>query len=267
MPDGVTRRTLARDLRRLGVPAGRAVLLHVSLRSLGRVEGGAPAVVGALRDVLGPAGTVVVPATTARNSLTSRAHREAVRGMAPAHRHRLRHRMPPFDAATTPGEAGLVAECVRTSAGAVRSRHPQSSFAALGPCAEHYMRRHAQDCHLGDDSPLGALYDADAHILMLGTGYDTCTALHLAEYRYTEDPPRRWYACVVKRGGRRRWWAYQDVVLNAGDFPELGDALDRTGRIRRGTVGEADSRLMPLRAAVDFAADWLAARRGESTRS
>lgn len=262
----VTRQSLAGDLRKLGVCAGRPLLVHVSLRSLGWVAGGAAGVVGALREVVGPGETIVVPAMTEDNSDTSRVYCERTREMSDEERSRYRARMPAFDQATTPSSGmGRVAEYVRTSAGAIRSAHPQSSFAALGPDADRLMRYHAEDCHLGERSPLGLLYEADAQILMLGTGYDRCTAFHLAEYRYTENPPRRRYACVVNRDGAPTWWQYEDVKLDDSDFGELGAALDSTPYVARGTVGDADSRLISLRIAVDFAVGWFAARR--SSRS
>jgi aminoglycoside 3-N-acetyltransferase len=257
----VTRRSLAADLRGLAVPRGRPVLVHASLSRLGLVEGGPAAVAGALRDVIGHDGTIVVPTTTDANSRTSRAYRELTKGMSALGRYRFRRRMRGFDAAITPSSAGRIAEYVRTCEGAVRSAHPQTSFAALGPYAGDLMRNHAPDCHLGEESPLARLYAAGAGILMLGTGYAACTAFHLAEYRYVPDPPRRRYSCVVVRGGRSRWWHYEDVVLDDSDFPALGEALDATPLVRRGTVGEADARLIPLARAVDFAVDWFATRR------
>jgi aminoglycoside 3-N-acetyltransferase len=36
---------------------------------------------------------------------------------------------------------------------------------------------------------MGELYAADGQILLLGLGYEACTALHLAEYRLPVPPP------------------------------------------------------------------------------
>jgi aminoglycoside 3-N-acetyltransferase len=264
----VTRQSLATDLYKLGVRADQQVLLHASLRSLGWVDGGAAAVIGALRDVLGPGGTLVVPAMTSGNSGTSRLYQERTQGMTWWQRRRYRRGMPPFDQARTPGTGtGQIAEYVRTCAGAVRSAHPQSSFAAIGAYGEHFMHGHAPDCHFGESSPLARLYEAAGQILLLGVSYASCTAFHLAEYRYTAAPPRRRYACVVTRSGRRKWWHYQDVVLDDSDFAAIGEALAAAEGVRTGTVGAAEAALIPLRAAVDFAADWLAAHRfGDSQK-
>src|SRR5690606_7280962 len=60
----VTREEIAEGLRRLGVAGGQEVLLHSSLKSFGRVDGGPDAVIDAFLDVLGPSGTLVCPTLT-----------------------------------------------------------------------------------------------------------------------------------------------------------------------------------------------------------
>lgn len=131
---GLTSADIARDLRALGLEADRTLLLNASLRVMGLVTGGASTVVAAVRDVLGPAGTLVAPTTTAENSDTSRAHLASVAGLSPAQVSAYRAEMPPFNRATTPTTGGgRIAEAIRTTPGSVRSAHPQSSFAAVGP--------------------------------------------------------------------------------------------------------------------------------------
>ncbi|MEV3987544.1 AAC(3) family N-acetyltransferase [Streptomyces sp. NPDC049837] len=259
-----TERQLTAQLTGLGVERGGFLLVHASLRAVGPVAGGGEAVLRAVRGALGPDGTVVVPAFTARNSDTSTAYRERVRGLGAARRAAVRAAMPPYDAATMPCDAGLgaLAEIVRTRPGAVRSAHPQTSFAALGPHAEKVVSDHRPDCHLGEDSPLARLYDLRAQILLLGAGYGSCTAFHLGEYRVAR-PPRRTYRCVVRDGGVRRWWEYEDVDLDDGDFPALGADLERDGGgvVRTGVVGSAWCRLVGVAEAVDFARLWLARNR------
>jgi aminoglycoside 3-N-acetyltransferase len=170
--------------------------------------------------------------------------------------------MPAFHAGM-PSGMGAIAEAVRTAAGAVRSCHPQASFAAIGPMAEYLMDDHRRDCHYGEDSPLAKLYKMDARVLMLGVGYHSCTAFHLAEYRYTASPPLRCYECVVMApDGSRCWTSYDDVVLDDQEFEAIGRSFEKVGGIDRGDVGNAECRLMSLRDAVDFAAQWMTENRG-----
>jgi aminoglycoside 3-N-acetyltransferase len=257
----VTRASLAADLAALGVRHGDTLLVHASLRSLGWVCGGPVAVVLALRDALGPDGTLVVPAQTPENRDPSRwAPGEAPREWWPA----IRANLPAFDPATSSCRAmGLIAETVRTWPGAVRSCHPQTSFAALGSRAARLMSVHRLCSELGEQSPLAALESVAARALLLGVGYDRCTAFHLAEYRLP-DPPRQRNSCAVMTANGRRWINYPGTALDSSDFVALGGALEaETGCVRTGRVGAAGARLLPVREAVAFAAIWMATRRGQ----
>ncbi|MFJ9623039.1 aminoglycoside N(3)-acetyltransferase [Streptomyces sp. NPDC101181] len=251
-------------LTALGVRPGEVLLVHASLRAVGPVRGGAHGVLDAVRRAVGPTGTVVVPAFTPENSDTSPHYRERVRGLDAAARAAVRAAMPPFDPALTPAPStGALAEAVRTAPGARRSTHPQTSFAALGPGAGALLAGHRADCHLGEESPLARLYEADARILLLGTGYATCTAFHLGEYRMPR-PPRRAYRCVVAPRGVRQWWEYEDVALDDGDFAALGAAFEAAAaeeEVRTARLGAATCRLVGLRSAVDFATGWLTEHR------
>lgn len=258
---------LSHDLAALGLGAGQVVLLHSSLSSIGHLVGGARTAVEALRDRLGHDGTCAAPTGTAANSDTSPHYRAAVAAMTAQEVVRHRATMPAYDTETTPSQdMGRIAEHLRLLPGAVRSAHPLTSFAAIGPQAKCITDGHARDCLLGERSPLARLYDADALILLLGVGYDRCTAFHLAEYRYTSTPPRRTYRAVVDDGRGREWCEFEDVDLNAGDFAALGADFDQTRVVRHGKVGHAVTRLFSLTAAVDFATDWFASHRSPQGR-
>jgi aminoglycoside 3-N-acetyltransferase len=258
----VTSDQIVRDLRMLDVKAGQTLLVHASLRELGPVPGGAPAVVSALRQAVGPEGHVVVPTGTEENSMTSRAHLARIAEMTPEQALAYRDTMPAFDRNRMPSGMGAVSEALRTASGAVRSAHPQSSFAAIGPQADLLMADHRLDCHLGPDSPLGKLDKMNAQALMLGVGYWAFTGFHLAEYTYTPNPPMRGYACVVRaEDGGRCWMTYDDVVLDDNEFENIGASMEMQIAVNRGLVGGAQCRLVPLHPAVEFAAKWMRGHR------
>ncbi|MFF9510619.1 aminoglycoside N(3)-acetyltransferase [Streptomyces sp. NPDC014724] len=260
-----SRAGLSGQLTDLGVERNGVLLVHASMRAVGPVSGGPGAVVDALRDVLGVRGTLVVPAFTPENSDTSTHYLDRVRGLTERAREAVRAGMPPFDPATSPAPSmGRLAETVRLTEGAARSGHPQTSFVALGPSARELVAHHRPDCHLGEDSPLARLYDLRAQVLLLGTGFDTCTAFHLGEYR-VPAPPRRTYRCVVTAAGRRQWWEYEDVALDDSDFAALGADFSHTSdgaAVRTGPVGSSTSRLFRITDAVDFSSHWLPSHRG-----
>jgi aminoglycoside 3-N-acetyltransferase len=267
----VTQQQLTDDLRQLGVAAGQILLVHASLSSLGWVADGAPAVVAALRTAVGPEGHVVAPTGTEANSSTSRVHRAAIAAMTLEESERFEREMPAFDRDGTPSGMGAVSEALRTTPGASRSGHPQSSFAAIGPRAASLMEGHPLDCHLGPDSPLGKLHAENAQVLMMGTGFETFTGFHLAEYTYTRHPPTRKYECVLATaGGKRSWESYEDVVLDDQEFEVIGKSLEESPdvmvTIKHGQVGAAPCRLVRLRPAVRFAEEWLIKHRGTTPR-
>ncbi|MET7970262.1 AAC(3) family N-acetyltransferase [Micromonospora sp. NPDC005305] len=255
-----TRASLAAQLRDLGVRTGGTVLVHASLRPLGFLCGGPEAVLLALRDVLGPAGTVVVPTHTPENSDPAEWSNPPVPAdWWPV----IRDGMPGFDPAVTPSRfMGALAELVRTWPGALRSDHPHVSFAALGPAAARIVAEHERADMLGEGSPLARLYDLDADVLLLGVDHGSNTSLHLAEYRQPAPPRQRCGAAVLTADGGREWVWWDDVRLDEECFARLGADLETTGAVRLGPVGDGTGRLMRQRAAVDFAVEWLARPRG-----
>lgn len=256
-----TRESIAEDLEVVGLRAGDTVLVHSSLRSLGWVCGGAVAVSQGLLDVLGPQGTLVVPTHTGDNSDPALWQNPPVpESWWPE----IRATMPPFDPMITPTYGmGAIPELVRRWPGALRSDHPHLSFAAVGAGASEVTAGHRLDCQLGDHSPLGALERAGASVLLLGVGFGSCTAFHLAEYRIP-DPPRFEFGAAVRTEAGREWITYTDVDVYSEDFAELGTAFEATGTVATGMVGEADCRLFGVRPAVEFAVGWLAEHRETS---
>jgi aminoglycoside 3-N-acetyltransferase len=254
-----TAASLGADLRALGLSAGDTVLVHSSASSLGFVAGGAQAVVQALLDVLGPDGTLVVPAHTPDNCDPAGWSNPPVpQAWWPV----IREQAPGFDRARTPSRwIGVIAETVRTWPGAVRSDHPQVSFAALGRRAAEVTDGHQLDDALGERSPLGAIYRLDGKVLLLGCDHDSNTSLHLAEWRQP-SPPRGVIGASVRRpDGSSEWISWTDVLENSDDFEWIGAAFESAVGLSAGRVGGAEARLMPQRALVDFATAWMAARR------
>jgi aminoglycoside 3-N-acetyltransferase len=254
---------LRAGLEALGLQRGADVLIHCGMSRIGRLEKGPQTILEAVLSVIGPLGNVIVPTGTANNSNTSPIFREATAGMNPEQVVRFEPGMSGFDPDTTPSYGmGAFAEWVRIQAGARRSAHPQTSFACLGPKAREFTSRHRLECHLGEESPLGALYAAGAMTLLLGVGYDTCTMLHLAEYRRRYPPREAWHRCYVMTDGRRLRRDFLARKLDPSSFTDLGQDLDKEEYVISGMIGNAWSRLIPIREAVDFAVGWMDKRYG-----
>jgi aminoglycoside 3-N-acetyltransferase len=200
--------TLVDDFRRLGIAAGDRVVVHSSLR---RVAAAPDELAGALLEVLEPEGLLVVPTFT--------------------------YGREPFKL-STPGRTGALAEHVRQLGGAVRSRHPTHSVAAVGPGATALCAGHEQLDATQVGTPLERLAAGGGHILLLGVGHVSNTTVHVGEFKaqapyldipFRPDWPRLGYSrfpgCsrafgVVERGLRER------------------------GAVRDGDVGAAEAQLV-----------------------
>lgn len=255
----VTGQRLAADLRELGLPAGATVMVHTSLRSLGWVVGGGQAVLAALRDAVGPDGTLVMP-TQSWQLCDPALLQEAPPEWWPT----IRDHLPLFDPAVTPSQTmGAVAELFRTTPGARRSPHPHRSITAAGPQAGRVTARHPLDSPAGEESPLGALVALDAWILLLGVTAAKVTALHLAEHRASYPGKRtvpNGVAMLVD--GRREWVSWEELDVHDHDFVEVTKAFAAdTGLVRTHRVGDATARLIPMRPLVEYATDWFGSHR------
>lgn len=248
------------DLAEWGVRPGGVLMVHSSLSGTGLAP---VAVRDALLSALGPDGTLVVPAFTPENSDTSREYQAFTEGMTEREKAEFRAGMLPFEKDATPCPTmGALAECVRTTPGAVRSAHPQTSFAAAGRRAEELLSDHDPRCHLGERSPMAALYEADAQVLLLRVGFGVCTAFHLAEYRMTPPPPLRRYRCVVEDKGN--WTEYEDLSLDDGDFAAIGALLPH-GLVTERQFAGKQTFLFGIRDAVDTARHLMSGYRAEMT--
>ncbi|MEV0609906.1 AAC(3) family N-acetyltransferase [Polymorphospora rubra] len=255
----VTRTQLAADLQELGLSAGMAVMVHTSLKSLGWVVGGEQTVLDALRDAVGPTGTLVMPTQSWQLCDPAYLNLEPA-AWWPA----IRDNLPVYAPQVTPTRTmGAVAELFRTVPSTRRSRHPHRSISANGPQAAAITATHDLDSPVGERSPLKALYDLDASVLLLGTTPAKITALHLAEHR--AQWPRKHLVgngAALIRDGRRTWVSWEELWVEDDDFVDVVDAFVASGGLRStGPVGDAPAQLLPIRALVDFAAPWFSAHR------
>ncbi len=254
----VTEELLESDLREIGLEAGMSLLVHSSLSSMGWVCGGAQAVISALKRTIRPFGTLIMPSHSTQLSDPAGWRSPPV---PESWWETIRETLPPYDPDLTPTRGmGAVAETFRTQPDVYRSIHPQLSFCAWGEGALQVLSGHSLDYSLGEESPLARLYDGDALVLLLGTGYEVHTSFHLAEYR-ADYPCRRIvdFGGPIKVDGHRRWKWFKDVDIDSSDFPEIGRAFEKKyhREILKAKVGLADARLFRLRDSVDFAVRWM----------
>ncbi len=166
---------LKNDLGALGIRPGDTVLMHSSYRSLGGVERGAAGFFAAFMELLGPEGTLILPALSYES--VTREH-------------------PQFHLKETPSCVGYLPEFFRTHIpGVIRSMHPTHSCCLLGKHAAELAKDHQlDDTPVGPHSPFAKLPRMGGKILMLGCGLDCNTSMHGVEetavppYLFSDDP-------------------------------------------------------------------------------
>ncbi len=213
---------IAAELRRLGLSPGDLVIAHSSLSAFGWVEGGADAVVDALLEAVGPAGTAMVP--------TFNHGRARV-----------------FDPLQTRSDNGAVTEALRRRPEAVRSIHPSHPYAAIGPRAKELTDGNLEVGTFDPRSPLGKLADWGGWIVLLGVGMWSNTCVHIGEATYRVHclgyERERSY---VKLNGevqevRTTLWRDGDCRVEG---PPIEARMRARNLIRDGKVGNAEIHLM-----------------------
>jgi len=227
----LTRGDIVSGLRELGVQAGDRVLVHCSMAALGRVEGGADAAIDALLEAVGAQGLVVVPTFA-----------------CPA----------PFDRRTSPTPLGAVPERLWQRPGAVRSKHPTHSVAAIGAGAQDLIRDHEKaPTAYAEGTPYYRLAMGGGKILLLGVDQDRNTTLHAAEALAGSPYLQTITATYVDDDGSQ---VAIPVAAMAGphrDFLGLDPLFRRRGIMRVGRIGQAVCRLMDGKAMIDTALEAL----------
>jgi len=152
---------LIRDFTALGIAAGDILLVHSSLNAVGRFPDRARLIVEALQAVLGPAGTLLMPALS-------------YAGVTPE--------TPFFSVVRTPSCVGGLTEYFRLRPDTRRSVHPTHSVCAVGPETEQLLGDHHLDSTpCGEHSPFRKLREADGKVLFLGCGLRVNTTMHAVE--------------------------------------------------------------------------------------
>ena len=205
--------SIAASLRELGLRNGDIVLLHSSLVSLGKVNGGPAAVVDAFLDVIGKEGTLLVPVF---------------------------------------GALGILTDEVKNRPEAVISPCPVGTLAAIGKDAAELCRDHwkADTAH-GNDTPYTRLAEKGGFICLLGVDQDRNTTLHSVE-ALLELPYMNTAARTFKTpDGEEITKSWKFYPGPHRDFIGLDSMLSPA--MTRGRIGNAEVRLINAQKMYDIA--------------
>lgn len=236
----VTAAEIAGGLCALGLREGDTVFVHSAMSRIGFVQGGAPAVVEAFRQVLGPEGTLAVLTSPFRGSLLDYCRSGSL-----------------FIVEETPSLLGAVTEAVRTTPGAIRSLETSHPVAALGPQAEFLTCDHIHSQGPCDEhSPLYRLMLIGGYVLLLGVDFRSCTLLHTAE-----ELARVPFIDFETRYPMRGRFRGQDYTLHIychsaplrANYSAIEPVLQARGLLTVGRVGLAECRLARAKDILDTA--------------
>ena len=204
-------------LSQLDIRRGDILLVHSSVAALGKAglqpDQDTPrnpvlyaqAITEILLDAVGPEGTLLMP-TEADGDPRDRARNKTV-----------------FDWRTDLSNRGLITELFRRRKDVIRSVHPWYNVSACGRLAEELIKDHDRSTPYTMDrnSPWFKLTEMNGKVLFLGTTLETNSLLHLPEYLYPGEYPRRiFFADPVPLCYRGRDGSIQtmDVMIHVPDW-------------------------------------------------
>ncbi|TLG72537.1 aminoglycoside N(3)-acetyltransferase [Culicoidibacter larvae] len=269
----LTKADVIHQLHDAGIEQGDTVLLHSSLSGIGYVVGAERTIIEAFLEVLGEAGTLITPA---QNGYDNGDPQYWMNPPLPEEWWQpVRENFPPFCYYSPIRVMGQMPNYLHRLPGVQRSLHPTTSFLAKGANAEQVCMQSEIFPMFGKNSPLAKMYKLDAKIVMLGTDYETCTALHYAEVLSGAIPTQPTGIAINVPAPTmplsyehpfgleddsvpETKYVFTDEYLAETDtFAALGEAFELDYDVHKSMLGEALVRTIKMQPLIDFAVDWL----------
>ena len=228
--NNLTKQDIVHGLRSGGLHHGSHVLLHSSLSSMGKVEGGADTVLDAILEVIGATGTLIAPTLTGDETLCAA-------------------KPPIFDVKESKCWTGKIPETLRLRPDSTRSHHPTHSVSAIGGKAKELTQWHLHSVTPCDEwSPYGLLAQEDeGFIVLLGVDHESNTTMHHVEelagcdYHMQPTPVR---AVVRFEGEQKVVTSFLHIYGQERHFDAVEPLLLERGIQRNVTIGNATVRII-----------------------
>ncbi len=249
-----TQADLVDQIKQLGIKSGDVLELHVSMKAIGFVLGGANAVLEAFLDVLGHEGTLVMAAQAWDNSEPAYFERPPI---AIELYEQLRQHHPVYQGKNEDiHKMGALAQVMQRRSNVYVSDHPQVAMMALGKQAKWITQNHELNSMFSSDSPLGRLRELKAKVLLIGVEYDACTAMHLAEH-LSQVRPIGIQGSRVVLGQKSDWVKFLSYVYDSDAFNAIGISMEVNGLVKLGTLGQATTKLLEYESMTRFTQNYL----------
>jgi len=236
-----TKQTLLSQLTVAGVDPKGTLMVHLSGRAIGRVDGRGDTVLDALAEHMRD-GLLVLPSHTWSN-------------VGPQN--------PVMDVLYTPTCVGALTELFRKRPDVHRSLHPTHSLAALGADAADFVAGEERiNTPCGPGGAYYKLWERDAQILMIGVNFTSNTYVHgIEEWDGaigTISPDKTDLYVIHRAGGRLYTPQYRHCApLSSNTFSKLEPPALQQGILHLGRFGDATTRLMHAKSLRTLAAEFL----------
>lgn len=256
----ITASRLKNDLIKSGLAFGDVVMVHASIKAIGELVGGPDIVITAIRDIIGPSGTLMMYVAWEDSSYH-------LQDFPLEKQKAYLEELPPFDifSSRAKRDHGILAEFLRTTPGTLRSQNPGASVCALGKDAKLITENHPLNYGYGNGSPFDQLCQLGGKILILGSPLAHITLYHYAETLCKVANKRvvKW-KCPVIQNKEKVWVEIEEfdtsngIVDWEGDyFPLITQSYIENRDITLRKVGNADCFLFDANDLNGFAVQWM----------
>lgn len=234
----ITKSQIRAQLEQLGVPCDKPLIVHVSLRAVGKIDGGGQTLLDCLIErVTKRGGVLVVPSHTWANLLNDRQIK--------------------LDMTDSKTCVGTFADIATADARGTRTVNPTHSVTVFGDKAVVGEFIKGERETLTPNAPQGCygkIYDNDGSVLLIGVGHNKNTYMHCVEEmmgvedRLTLEPVKM---LVKLPDGSIFEKDFHYMTERLGDvsarFPKYEPAFRLYGVIKDGLIGNAKTQLCSAR--------------------
>lgn len=214
---------LLHQLEQMPIQPNGTIIVHSSMKSIGKVVGGADTIIHAFIEYMKD-GLLVFPTHTWDT---------------------VHAKQPRFYPDSTPSHIGVLTELFRQHPSSIRSLHPTHSVAAIGKDAEEFTTGDERfDTPTARESAWGKLLDRQAKILLIGVGLERNTFIHGIEEwcdvpgRLTQT--REALVTVLPDGKEIAVPSRRHTAPDASQYyPKVEDFLVEKGAIEYAEFGDA----------------------------
>jgi len=236
-----TKQDLLSHLAELNIDPNGTLMVHLSSKAIGEVEGRGNTVLDSLMEYMS-SGLLVLPSHTWDN---------------------VRERNPVMDVLYTPSCVGVLTEMFRKRPGVHRSLHPTHALSAIGKDAEAFLSGEEKICTpCGEGGAYYKLWERNAQILLIGVNFTRNTFIHGIEEwdnaKGSISPDRTDMYVINHQGSRLYTPQYRHCApLGSETFSKLEAPALHQGVLTMGRFGDATARLMRAAPLRKMAAEFL----------